>query len=47
MDVSQRNNTKLHAVATRLTATTTGEPLPDAVRAALRGALARKGLTPL
>ncbi|GGV25540.1 ANTAR domain-containing protein [Streptomyces longisporoflavus] len=42
VEVSQHSNTRLRAVAEELIATTEGEPLPGAVRAALRQALEKR-----
>ncbi|MGW6059250.1 ANTAR domain-containing protein [Streptomyces sp. NPDC055189] len=42
VEVSQHSNTKLRAVAEELIATTEGEPLPGAVRAALSQALEKR-----
>ncbi|GAA1937582.1 hypothetical protein GCM10009837_74800 [Streptomyces durmitorensis] len=42
VEVSQNSNTKLRAVAEELIATTEGEPLPGAIRAALAEALRKR-----
>ncbi|MEU5950764.1 ANTAR domain-containing protein [Streptomyces sp. NPDC047525] len=42
VEVSQNSNTKLRAVAEELIATTEGEPLPSAIRAALAEALRKR-----
>ncbi|MFH8609990.1 ANTAR domain-containing protein [Streptomyces sp. NPDC018029] len=45
VEVSQRSNTKLRAVAEELIATTEGEPLPTPVRKALGDALRKRQAT--